>query len=1669
MKYTSSSVKSGDGGGTVFSAALNNINFLSGGVDPQTGLFSSVITFGTLYADRSFGSDFPLKMTFNPMGTLGETSSYDALLGKGWELDLPSYNASADLITLPGGKTYKVNYSSWSGEGSPWELSHKAPDITVFGTSGSMDSKEVTIRMKSGEEFLLYSSNGEYAYMSRYTSPDGRYFEFDMREVAGGVRLDEVTDNNGDSLASFTYGDSETTVVLSSGTPSERKIVLNTSGADNTLSFFYIEAPGEEDMLTDFDYKFTDIGSGTDMASIEKITHPSGATETLEYYNSISLPQDAPWDDFPAVSMHTRQHYSNGPVVQTEYELGVKIEEELGEGSQHNFFGNGLNIDWEDATDSLANHRGDYTYSNVVTEGEGKKTTYTYNKFHQLLVQEETFDDGTTKKTTFSEYYGDASLPLDEMTDVRYELVQQETVRYEDSNGNSKDFVTVYDHDDYGNVKLETLPDSTSTAYTYYPAAGESDGGGNTLCPAHPFGMETFVKTTTESPNNGDPGNVTTFTYKSIEKIDGDASGSFVVVAKESFGGTDSVYNYYNDKTLAHHGLLKNKKTGVDGSASVLSYEYVLDESAGTLKIVQTLSSESDATSISTSETKTWANDQTVEEVNEDGVSTTYTYDTIGRVRSEVRSGGTDYEITTNWTYSAIKDLASPDAGVGSIGWCIQEETSASGSKSRTYLEQDRNEFMKFLAHDNGTFFKTSQTDYDELGRKSAEYRYDYEMDGQGGVLNNYEQSQSYQYGVWNEVKETVGFNGMVSTKRVDPFSMQVTDYAKHPDNENLYLNPHRSTFNLFKEKNKIEVMDDFTDESTVYSTQTYAFDGFGRQKSQTSATGNTTTYGYDAYDRIQTVTYPDGSFTTVAYESGGDELISSVKVTDSEGTETVIGTKTYDGVGRMSSKTVNGATWNYEYDPAKGSATNAWRVTNARQQSMLFEYVPGMDALQRSAASTETSATLDSAKVADNSFAFATGTTADGTHPIGSLMSATGDHGSYNYTYTANGKVKTATQVVNGKPTVTFDYQKYTVQGKPLAIQVTKDGADPIDIAITYDQFGRLHTTTQNGLVSEYSYDLLGRVYSLTIYEAATGIGSPIQTTVMQYNPYNGMERKRTTTVGGKVTVQEYVHFPDNLIKQRTTTVTGTDAGTLVENFTYDGKGRLSSYEIADGYSAGMLPTNEHGQAFVKQEMVHNALDNLKTMTVTFPNQDVNTSTYTYEKTRLKSVTNSLTAAGNVHAYPATVTLDYNADGDLISVTSVDGGGATLNSTSMTYNPFSRVSAIDSVAYAYDCFNRLVSAGDDTYYYKGGDRFLDHNSGGEWTSFMTHGVVPIAEFGAGPRKILGTDASNTVFSVTVSGSAQNTTYSPQGIGNNSSKVGYTGEFQDIHAGGYHLGNGTRLYLPHLGIFNSMDSKSPFSIGGVNPYRYCQGDPVNFSDPSGQSGIIAFLISAAIGVAVAAAAEGIRAGISGTKFNWKGFLKDAAFSIATAGVGTALTTTKAGAKITASATKALSAAVKSTRATSAAAQGAKKAGSAISKTGKRAWASTKKAGKSSYNKARGKGKSKNLEKQSRNAERDLVREKGYVGTMTDIESGKKFEFLPDKGDLLIEEPGKMDKFFEVSGQSYLSLASKAFTLGKAVVEGFNDREESSSEGETNDTQSEPVYIGESFAAYYGDE
>lgn len=112
-----------------------------------------------------------------------------------------------------------------------------------------------------------------------------------------------------------------------------------------------------------------------------------------------------------------------------------------------------------------------------------------------------------------------------------------------------------------------------------------------------------------------------------------------------------------------------------------------------------------------------------------------------------------------------------------------------------------------------------------------------------------------------------------------------------------------------------------------------------------------------------------------------------------------------------------------------------------------------------------------------------------------------------------------------------------------------------------------------------------------------------------------------------------------------------------------------------------------------------------------------------------------------------------------------------------------------------------------------------------------------LAEDGCTQRAkyLLPCDATNTVLRRLPGNLHQ--TYSPYGFLYTSpaaSLAAFTGQRLDPFSNCYALGNGHRYYSPRLMRFLQADTLSPFRQGGINAYSYCQGDPINREDPSGQ-------------------------------------------------------------------------------------------------------------------------------------------------------------------------------------------------------------------------------------------
>lgn len=141
----------------------------------------------------------------------------------------------------------------------------------------------------------------------------------------------------------------------------------------------------------------------------------------------------------------------------------------------------------------------------------------------------------------------------------------------------------------------------------------------------------------------------------------------------------------------------------------------------------------------------------------------------------------------------------------------------------------------------------------------------------------------------------------------------------------------------------------------------------------------------------------------------------------------------------------------------------------------------------------------------------------------------------------------------------------------------------------------------------------------------------------------------------------------------------------------------------------------------------------------------------------------------------------------------------------------------------------------------------------------------------------------------------------------------FNGERPDPISGYTNLGNGYRAFSPYLKRFSRPDDWSPFGKGGVNPYAYCIGDPINRSDPSGHMSngqwigmstallaglaislltdaaalplVVSLITTLVSDTAIGAGCELITEKIDGQKTNWGQEAKSAGMSAVTSLIG----------------------------------------------------------------------------------------------------------------------------------------------------------------------------------------
>ncbi|MHC8314124.1 RHS repeat-associated core domain-containing protein [Pseudomonas sp. LB3P31] len=163
---------------------------------------------------------------------------------------------------------------------------------------------------------------------------------------------------------------------------------------------------------------------------------------------------------------------------------------------------------------------------------------------------------------------------------------------------------------------------------------------------------------------------------------------------------------------------------------------------------------------------------------------------------------------------------------------------------------------------------------------------------------------------------------------------------------------------------------------------------------------------------------------------------------------------------------------------------------------------------------------------------------------------------------------------------------------------------------------------------------------------------------------------------------------------------------------------------------------------------------------------------------------------------------------------------------------------------YHYDAVDHLIATDLPAHasaqrFYQGNHLVTELGEHSQRTIFR-HDSQPLAQHeaatGLNETALLATEQAHSLLHSFTQSKAEHLAYTAYGYHlaeGLSQMIGFTSEHPEPITGHYLLGQGTRAFNPVLMRFNSPDELSPFGAGGINCYAYCQGDPVNYNDPSG--------------------------------------------------------------------------------------------------------------------------------------------------------------------------------------------------------------------------------------------
>jgi len=623
-------------------------------------------------------------------------------------------------------------------------------------------------------------------------------------------------------------------------------------------------------------------------------------------------------------------------------------------------------------------------------------------------------------------------------------------------------------------------------------------------------------------------------------------------------------------------------------------------------------------------------------------------------------------------------------------------------------------------------------------------------------------------------------------------------------------------------------------------TTKTISYTSSGRVGSRSDLDGVTTTYGYDPqFGRLTTIEDHVGNRISYGYDSQGNKISES----------------RYDQAGTRAFH----REWNYSSPQVPGKL---WREIYADQTFSELSYESGTGRLlsRQDAEGHTTSYSYDIfGKVAAITRPMSTRT--DYGYDAQGHVSCVTDPRGHSTTYTVDDMGRVVEESSPDRGIIRYAYNESgDLAGKRDAAQATTTYAydpsgrltavqfpDPSeDISFSYDEGvnGKGHRTGMidpSGATS-YSYDASGRVSAV---EATIWSGTSYHTFWTQYDYTPEGRPSRLTYPDGRVV--DYVRASCLCQVSRVTTTSPSGATDILQdNLSYLPFGGAKAMSMGAGAVSNQFDENGHLTAANpgarrERRYTYNASGSLTSIVA--PNSPWQDRTYGYDPLgqlqhasgSFGSVDFTYDEAGNRIAQTregesqemagiSNRSFTYSQSNQLLSV---EEEGVALGS--YTYNGLSQRVRKDAgghtTLFLYDIEGNLIleALPDGTiakeYIYNGGSRLARVDAGNGTIHFYRNDSL-------GTPQLMTDTANMVVWEARYKPFGEAEIYPMSSVVNN---FRFQGQYYDEETG-YHY-NWHRYYDPKTGRYLSPD---PIGLaGGINPYLYVEGDPINAVDPLG--------------------------------------------------------------------------------------------------------------------------------------------------------------------------------------------------------------------------------------------